>query len=60
MRGLSIVADGPGRYIHWGVLQISMANLVIIGVMVILFVLALVVPFGSAKSRPADREGRKP
>jgi hypothetical protein len=45
MSALSIVAEGPGKYIHWGVIQISVANLIIIGVMVLLFILALVVPF---------------
>jgi len=45
MSGLSIVAEGPGKYIAWGVIQISVANLAIIGAMVLLFILALVVPF---------------
>src|SRR5262245_14423123 len=40
MSGLSIVAEGAGRYINWGVIQISLANLVIIGVMVLLSILA--------------------
>jgi len=47
MSGLSTVAQDPGRYIHWGVIQISVANLAIIGVMTLLFILALVVPFPS-------------
>ena len=47
MSALSIVAEGPGNYIHWGVIQISVANLAIIAVMMLLFVLALVVPFPS-------------
>ena len=45
MSAISIVAEGPGKYIHWGVIQISVANLIIICVMVLLFILALVVPF---------------
>jgi hypothetical protein len=45
MRALGIVAEAPGKYINWGVIQISVANLIIIGVMVLLFILALVVPF---------------
>jgi len=45
MNALSIAAESPGSYIHWGVIQISVANLIIIGVMVLLFILALVVPF---------------
>ena len=34
-----------GRYIDWGVISISFTNLAIIVAMVILFVLALVLPF---------------
>lgn len=34
-----------GKYVQWGVIQISVANLLIIVAMVVLFVLALVVPF---------------
>ena len=45
MSAISIIAEGPGKYIHWGVIQISVANAIIIGVMVLLFILALVVPF---------------
>ena len=56
MRGLSIVAEGAGRYIHWGVIQISQTNLIIIGVMVLLFVLALVVPFPSDHSDHPDEQ----
>ena len=59
MTGLGIVADGAGRYIHWGVVQISVANLIIIGTMVLLFVLALVVPFGSGQDSQTDQERRK-
>jgi hypothetical protein len=59
MTGLSIVADGPGRYISWGVVQISTSNLIIIGSMVVLFVLALVVPFGSGQDRQTEQERHK-
>jgi hypothetical protein len=59
MNALSIVADGPGRYIHWGVVQISVSNLIIIGTMVLLFILALVVPFGSGHDRQAEQERHK-
>jgi large-conductance mechanosensitive channel len=58
MSALSIVAEGPGKYIHWGVIQISVANLVIIGVMILLFILALVVPFPTHEEQP-DKEGHK-
>jgi len=42
----------PGHYVHWGVIQISVANLVVIAVMIALFVVALVLPF------PKDRGPR--
>jgi hypothetical protein len=32
-------------YVHWGVVQISLPNLLVIAGMVLLFVLALVLPF---------------
>ena len=34
-----------GHYLHWGVISVSITNLVIVIAMVVLFVLALVVPF---------------
>jgi hypothetical protein len=41
----TLVASPSGRYVDWGVLHISVTNLLIIVAMVVLFVLALVVPF---------------
>ena len=35
----------PGVYLHWGVIQISLANLVVIGLMIAVFIIALFVPF---------------
>ncbi len=46
--GAEILADGAGRYVHGGVIQISVTNLVIIAVMIVLFVLALFLPFPTA------------
>jgi hypothetical protein len=37
-----------GRYLHWGVVQISLTNFLIIVGMVVVFVLALVIPFPGA------------
>jgi hypothetical protein len=36
---------GPAYYLHWGVIQISLTNFLIIVAMVVIFVLALVLPF---------------
>jgi hypothetical protein len=41
----------PGHYVHWGVIQLSVANLVVIGVMVALFVAALLLPFPKGRER---------
>jgi len=41
----------PGHYVHWGVIQISVANLVVIGIMVVLFVAALLLPFPKGRDR---------
>jgi hypothetical protein len=41
----------PGAYVHWGVIQISVANLVVIGVMVVLFVAAVLLPFPKGRAR---------
>ena len=35
----------PGHYLHWGVVQISYANVIVIATMLVLFGLALVLPF---------------
>jgi len=60
MSGLSslVVAGGPGKYISWGVIQISVTNLAIIGVMVLVFILALVVPFPTHDDESGDQEGK--
>jgi hypothetical protein len=42
-------AAHAGAYLHWGVLNVSWTNVTIIALMVLVFVLALVVPF------PRDR-----
>ncbi len=55
----SIVAEGAGRYVHWGVVQISVTNLLLISAMVLVFVLALLVPFGPGEDPGADRERRR-
>jgi hypothetical protein len=41
----------PGHYVDWGVLQISVANLVVIGIMVVVFVAAILLPFPKGRGR---------
>ena len=36
-------------FLHWGVVQISLANFIVIVLMLVIFVLALVLPFPGAK-----------
>ena len=47
--------DGDAYYLHWGVIQISLTNFLIIVAMVVIFVLALVRPFpGSRDDAPME------
>jgi len=40
-----------GHYIHWHIIQISVANLVVIILMIIVFVAALLLPFPGHRRR---------
>jgi len=44
----------PGHFVNWGVIQISVANLVVIGLMIIIFIAAILLPFPKPKGR--DRQ----
>ena len=44
-------ADAAAHYLHWGVVQISVANLVVIGVMVVVFVAAILLPFPKGRGK---------
>jgi hypothetical protein len=48
--GSLINLNGPGRYVHWGFIQISVANLVLIGLMLFVFVAAILIPFRRHRS----------
>lgn len=50
-------ATTAGRYVHWGIIQISVANLVLIALMMALFVLAVLLPFPGGHR--TDRPGRR-
>jgi hypothetical protein len=43
--------NGSGNYIHWGFIQMSVANLVVILLMILVFILAIVLPFPRRKER---------
>ena len=41
--------DSPAGYFHWGFILISMPNLLVILGMIVLFAVALIVPFPHSK-----------
>ena len=43
--GPPVNLNHPGHYLHWGVIQVSVANLVVVALMVVVFVAALLLPF---------------
>jgi hypothetical protein len=43
--GSLIDLGGTGHYVHWGFIQLSVANLVVILLMIIVFILAILLPF---------------
>ena len=48
--------DQPGTYLHWSIFTVSLANLVLIAVMVVIFGVALVLPFPKGHTYPAASE----
>jgi hypothetical protein len=46
--------DQPGTYLHWSIFQVSVANLALIAVMVVIFGLALLLPFPKGRTYPAE------
>lgn len=58
-----LAASEPGNYLHWGVILISVANLVVIALMVVVFLVAIWVPLGHEPAPrpsvvPSDKEPR--
>lgn len=43
--------EGTGHYVHWGVLQISVANLVVVGLMLLVAAAAVALPFPRGRGR---------
>ena len=48
--------DQPGTYLHWSIFTVSVANLVLIAVMVVIFGAALVLPFPTGRTYPAQAD----
>ena len=57
MSAAAVQASAAGTYVHWGVIAISLTNLIIIGVMLLVFVLAILLPFPGNK-RERDSRNR--
>ena len=51
--GSLIDLNHPGHYVHWGFIQMSVANLLVIVLMVIVFLAAILIPFKA--TRGGDR-----
>ncbi|HEY4929028.1 MAG TPA: hypothetical protein VIH95_07740 [Acidimicrobiales bacterium] len=47
--GSLIDLNRPGHYIHWGFVQMSYANLLVIVLMIVVFLAAILIPFKSHK-----------
>jgi hypothetical protein len=43
--------DHTGHYLHWGFIQISVANLVVIVLMVLVFIAAILLPFPKGRDK---------
>src|SRR5215813_14447277 len=51
----AIDLNQPSTYLHWSIFDISVANLVLIAVMVVIFGAALLLPFpGRHRTEPAE------
>jgi hypothetical protein len=63
MAAQEAVMDAPATssavyYFHWGVVQISLANFLVIVAMIVVFVLALVLPFPGSRSDRGEHRSR--
>jgi len=45
MANTQILAEGAGNYLNFGIFHISVTNALIMGAMIVIFVLAVVIPF---------------
>src|SRR3984885_10666787 len=51
---MAINLDQPGSYLHWSIFTASVANLVLIAVMVVIFGAALLLPFPKGRTYPSE------
>ena len=50
----------PAHVVKWHFIQLSVPNLVLIGVMFVVFAIALLLPFPGARARALARRGEGP
>ena len=49
--GAAVDLSNQARFVHWGFFQMSVANLVVIILMIVVFVLAILLPFRSGRDK---------
>ena len=49
MLGALVDLSKTGHYLHWGFIQLSVANAIVILTMVVVFALAVVIPFHTSR-----------
>ena len=54
---MAVDLNSPGRYLNWSIFTISVANLVLIAVMVGIFGIALLAPFPGRRHGSATSHG---
>jgi hypothetical protein len=57
---LAMNLNQPGSYLHWSIFTVSVANLMLIAVMVVIFGAALVLPFPKGKVYDAEQSATDP
>jgi hypothetical protein len=57
---VAVDLNQPGTYLHWSIFEISVANLVVIAVMVVIFGAALLLPFPRVRHRAPAPAGVPP
>jgi hypothetical protein len=57
MMGAVFNLNDPAHVVHWHFFQMSVSNIVVIVAMIVVFVLAILLPFPGAARRHAAREG---
>ena len=56
MAGTQILAEGAGNYLNFGIFHVSVTNALIMGAMIVIFILAVAIPFPHHES---DDEGSR-